>query len=134
MPTSPSRRPGSRPSGTTRCQIRPTLSRSTRNSAGDRGLVGLGRQECHQVLEVTAEPRTVPGERHRLDPHPMARTDQPAQRRPHDDLPAPQVQSPPAGEPRPDVIASPGAERTLRALQWEATPGWTSTIAHDGPA
>ena len=48
--TSPSSRAGSSPSATTRAQIRPTVSQSTRENRGKRGLVGLGRQERHQVL------------------------------------------------------------------------------------
>jgi hypothetical protein len=37
---------------------------------GDRGLVGLGGQERHQIFKVSGEPSPVPGEGHRLDPHP----------------------------------------------------------------
>jgi hypothetical protein len=37
------------------------------------GLVGLGGQERGHVLQVAGEPRTVPGEGHRLGHHPMGR-------------------------------------------------------------
>ena len=59
---------------------------------GDRGLVGLGRQGGHQVLEVAGEPRAVPGEGHRLHPHPVGRAAQPAQPGTQLHPPAPEVQ------------------------------------------
>ena len=96
--------------------------------AGDGGLVGLGRQERHQVLEVTAEPRAGPGERDALDPHPMLGAPQPPQPGPHEDLPAPEVQMPPRRGHRPGVIPGPGTERAHRADQATAPQG---DVDHD---
>jgi hypothetical protein len=79
---------------------------------GDGALIGLGRQERDQILEVAAELRAVPSERHGLHPDPCVRH---ASRR--SPLPAAHIGVPPSREHWPGVIAGTGRELAFRALQ-----------------
>jgi hypothetical protein len=76
----------------------------------DRGLVGLGDQPRHQVLEVSSVARSRPCERHPLDPHAMLRAAQPSASHRDPANPPAHVQVPPARVNLPRVIPMPRRE------------------------
>jgi hypothetical protein len=84
---------------------------------GDRGLVGLGGQVGHQVLEVAGEPGPVPGERHPLNPNPVFRAVDPAQLGAHLHSPPTQIQVPPPGGHPAGVATGRGGVVAQRADQ-----------------
>ncbi len=86
---------------------------------GDRRLVGLGRQERHQRLEIGRdEARAGPSERHRLHPDPVRRACQSAQMSPNLETPHAEVEVSPARDVGPaELVGGTGAVCAIGAGQ-----------------
>jgi len=81
------------------------------------GLVGLGYQPRHQILEIPGESRPRPRERHPLSAHAMLRAPQPPAPHLHPAHPPGEVEMPPRRVDLTGVIAVRRRERTQRAHQ-----------------
>jgi hypothetical protein len=81
------------------------------------GPVGLRHKPRHQALEIAGEPGAGPGERHRLDQHPVLRAAQASETAANLQTPDPKIQVPPRGIVMLATLAMPSQIRATRALQ-----------------